>query len=123
MYLKLYQADVSLGSGIKWKKCNLNYCSAIKLCQDYIEETTNKSPVDLKTVKHYEYLMDILNAAHDLGATFYAVDAGMGSFVVAFLFETKSITFKFIDYCNGLATKEYPIKAMLVPLNGSGKIK
>ena len=123
MFLKLYQADVSLGSGIKWEKCNLNYNSALKLCKDFIERYKNENPVDLKKIQQYEYLISIFNTARNLCATFYAIDASMGSFVVAFLFETKSSAYKFVAYCNSLTTPDSRIEALVVPKAGTGKIK
>lgn len=112
MYQQLYQADVSLGSGIKWKKCNLSYDSALKLCQDFIAKYQSESTVDFAKIQQYRHLMDVFKTARDMGGTFYAIDAGMASFVVAFLFKKKSTTFKFINYCNTLPA----MKAILVPL-------
>lgn len=115
MYQRLYQTDVSIGGPIPWKKCNLNYDAAIQFCTDEMNSHTTK---DFRIAQRFYASIQIFTKAKELGATFYAVDASAGSFVLAFLFEKKSTLFSFIEYCNGLATETIPIKAIFVPLTG-----
>lgn len=122
MYQRLHQVDVSVGGGIHWRTCNLNYESAIHICNSYMDMYSSGKNHDFPKIQRYGLLIALFEYAQHLGATFYAIDASISSFIVAFLFEEKSTAESFISYCHSLNTTATPIKALFVPSNGTSNL-